>query len=1742
MAKGVFVMGKSKKLLGAVALGVSLLLGLVLPIGDTTPAFAARTGEDQAAPADVKAEESIPGPEQPGTSPAGPEAGNEIEPSDTGSGEDLGTEVERQEDSETKEPSLLENVSSAPQSLARVAPGSDYCTNPVMISASGSVQTFPLSDVGHVNTGTFSTVVANLSGAVTGLAAAPDGSAVYAAGYRDLFRSSNDAYQVLRLDASANSSVSVLNTVVGSDTGRGPVVVGAIEPTGTYYYFGSFRRANSTNYLDLWAVNLESGILLGRVAQVNLGNVNTSAGAEGDIAFNSSGDMYILWSLGSGTTASRLFSLPAASVPTSLPLTTPVADTRTNTISSGSGITWTGIAFDPDNSLWAQRNNGTATARQQVSAATGALLGSGPTTLTPDFVANDIASCGPSIPTVTLQKSVVDRVAAGDQFQIDISRGATNLATATTSGAEASKSTDTVSLLSPQTTFTISETGVSGALLTDYRITYTCSWIDGTLLGSANTVMTPSANTASANLTIPANRNTDSLTCTITNSVKPDSDRRPSIVVRKTMNGNRFANGDQFSMQLLLQGQADPLQSSVTAGTGSAVTTGTGQTVPVFATDGYGYVIAEAAAGTTNFSNYSASFACVWTDGSRFAGGALTMGENGKLQSALPTIPRERGSDTLTCTITNKVKPATALTCETNIYAINDSNGTVVAVNASGTVGGTAFTASNSNARNGLAVNLDGTRAFTVGSGPVIASWTPGNSTTQNVNSGNALTTSGQTGTISHDANQSIAGAVDPVTGYYYFGGYSAGSTPYLNLYVYEGTGTTYWQAARIAVPGGDYRTTNNGDLTFDQHGNLYFVWSPTGATNNTVLGRLDTSAVPRTKPSAVPVLTSATRMSTLTGQATPYNGIGFNSAGELFASYEGGYSRINPSTGKTIGSAVSLSSLVDLASCALPPTMKLQKRVLSRGGNDHQFRLEIFATPRTDAMISATTTGSMAGLQNEVAGPIVANVGQEYVIRETPSGFSSFADYTTSYSCAWSDNPTNVIDSGVLNTVSGQSYRQATLRPIGDGRTTSSGGQQLLCTIENSVLKVSKQATQFNSSTAMANGTAVNPEGLLQYTLRFDNSSGAGAAAIQFRDHLSDVLDDAQLVDAAGAVLANDAGIQAYLNANTSGITGSEAAKWVPASKWIDIVGTVAAGQVGTVTIRIKALPNQSNAANRESVAGGYRLQNYLTPRSVTTPPSSCSVPSGVLPLCTDHPITAWKLAKDALPASGARLHAGGNAHYVITATMLNSATRVSNLVLTDDLTQVFKTAGWAPDAAVPNGAKAHGVYLFNSSGQPINISGAVIGSPARVQDVSTPVLSSGKWIVTSGAPLTLPAQAAKVEMWFAVQAAERPAFTSGGTNYPNGLPWNYAGSPANPWTGNDAPATGNRFVNFVTGAANAAGGTPLNPNMCVTGVDLPNTNISPSGVTAPVADQNFPARCQVQHELSASYFTIRKDAGGQGVQPYANDTAYDPDPTGLWNMVGHKFEVRDNLTPGNTMSSYPAKALCRAEYDPYAPTSWDGTFISGGTPDWGEASQTLARIKQWNNDHINDPSQQRPLCGTLYPISSGGQKGRWRSENLGAGDYWLVETQPPTHQTSTTGSPTRSIPGVQLLAQPIAFRIWPEESGPAVPAGSQSYHGRSQLDVSPSGSFNDFSARCEPDAQVADRPSACVNPTGYLMLVKDVAPVALPLTGGYWFGPIVLSGGAILAIALAGIWWWRQRRTLDSPEKKRGTEGDAA
>ncbi|WP_157000554.1 hypothetical protein [Leucobacter komagatae] len=238
---------------------------------------------------------------------------------------------------------------------------------------------------------------------------------------------------------------------------------------------------------------------------------------------------------------------------------------------------------------------------------------------------------------------------------------------------------------------------------------------------------------------------------------------------------------------------------------------------------------------------------------------------------------------------------------------------------------------------------------------------------------------------------------------------------------------------------------------------------------------------------------------------------------------------------------------------------------------------------------------------------------------------------------------------------------------------------------------------------------------------------------------------------------------------------------------------------------------------------------------------------------------------------------------------------------------------------------------------------------------------------------------------------------------------------------------------------------------------------------------------------------------------------------------MTGHAFEVRDSVN--GAPSAYPSVQLCRTDYDPNA--GWDGAWVSAaeasGTARWDFAaasSATQQAILDWNNEN---PRDVRPVCGTFAEATSGPQQGQWRSEGLGEGAYWLVETKAPDSQLSPTGLESRAVSGVQRLAAAIPFQVWPDAAGPAA---GESMQGHGQLEIGHQSSA--YEDRCEPSSPVADRPTACINEGGLFMVVKDPVPTPMPMTGGLWLPVLTGIGALVLAAALSAAAWRRRNLAL--------------
>ncbi|MCI0155299.1 hypothetical protein KNO15_01105 [Leifsonia shinshuensis] len=262
------------------------------------------------------------------------------------------------------------------------------------------------------------------------------------------------------------------------------------------------------------------------------------------------------------------------------------------------------------------------------------------------------------------------------------------------------------------------------------------------------------------------------------------------------------------------------------------------------------------------------------------------------------------------------------------------------------------------------------------------------------------------------------AGAVDPVTGIYYFGDLSTAGGTTGHIWGFD-TRTNQLisddPVITFSVPAGQ----SNGDFAFDGSGNLYVVSS--SATDGTLM--VLQAPLPQTAAQAAALV--ATELSTFAvpgGAAV--NGIAFDGTGTLYLSQGGtnGVFSIDPGTGTLRGALTPLASaqagptgrgLVDLASCAFPPTVSVQKNVVSRVNPTDQFTLT--ATGATISLpATATTTGTATGLQTTAgghvlqAGPALARFDDDYTVTETAAGTTDLSRYLTTYSCIDSANPTN--------------------------------------------------------------------------------------------------------------------------------------------------------------------------------------------------------------------------------------------------------------------------------------------------------------------------------------------------------------------------------------------------------------------------------------------------------------------------------------------------------------------------------------------------------------------------------------------------------------------------------------------------------------------------------------------------------------------------------------------------------------
>ncbi|MET3452593.1 putative repeat protein (TIGR01451 family), partial [Curtobacterium sp. 1544] len=575
---------------------------------------------------------------------------------------------------------------------------------------------------------------------------------------------------------------------------------------------------------------------------------------------------------------------------------------------------------------------------------------------------------------------------------------------------------------------------------------------------------------------------------------------------------------------------------------------------------------------------------------------------------------------------------AAALNCTTSLYQLSSTELRVGSVPFSA-VGTTATVTaaqgfalpSDVSTPNSLGINSDGTHAYftgLVGGAVQIFDY--------NTVDGTIIRTAAPAALQSR-----VAGAVNPVNGLFYFGGTAAGSA----ILAYDPDTSAVFQAGTVpsaAVPGSP--TSANGDYAFSSAGDLFIV-------SNASLVSVAAASVPqRNTTTQLP----GTLISS--GAFNVSNGVAFDSAGSLYVengSSGGGtvLQKVNPVTGAVVGvNTTSSLAGVDLASCAAPSTLTLQKNVQSRVNAADQFTLNIGSAGSSG--ISATTSGTATGVQAAKAGPTIGITGTTYTLSEAGAGGANLAAYGTTYQCVDEANNDEVVASGAAASF-------ALTYPPGVGRS-------IVCTFSNTAL------TQSYSVRKSASATSATPGAPLTYTVTVENTGQRAYTAANpasFTDDLSDVLDD--------ATYNGDASDGATVNGTT-----------------LSWSGALAAGQTRTITYSVTP-KNPSSASD----TGNLELNNQVTP---TGPGGTC-----VTGQCTTStPVQSLLITKT---ADQTDVIPGSTISYTVTVKNTGKVdyTTGSNAAsFSDDLSKVLDDANWNDDATASAGTVSYDAPTLSWSG----------------------------------------------------------------------------------------------------------------------------------------------------------------------------------------------------------------------------------------------------------------------------------------------------------------------------------------------------------------------------------------------------------------------------------------------------------
>ncbi|MFJ4017219.1 isopeptide-forming domain-containing fimbrial protein [Microbacterium sp. NPDC090014] len=606
-------------------------------------------------------------------------------------------------------------------------------------------------------------------------------------------------------------------------------------------------------------------------------------------------------------------------------------------------------------------------------------------------------------------------------------------------------------------------------------------------------------------------------------------------------------------------------------------------------------------------------------------------------------------------------------TTEIREFAVNEQGG---APGDGGALGTISFGTGHSD--NGLGISAGGRYAYTVT-----------NTSSNKVLAKHDRVTDQTTRTPFTLSSAVLRGAVNPVTGVYYFASGTAGNA--INIYAWnEGvTPQTYVQVGTLRPTAGSSAFGANGDMAFSASGQLVLV-----ADQDIYAADLPTELVSST------ATIDAKQVHDL-GDGVQGNGIAFGNLGHIFVSVSSGGNRIievDLPRGETVNTTLLGSfSPTDMSSCTFPNTLTLKKDLPEgRHAPTDQFALSIQSpVGYSVAQTSATTTGDEPGVQRDYAGPVFTNQGDMFDLAEAAAGSADPTGYDSSLVCEQingdgSTTPVAVSDSGQVTQPAG---------PLGTDVT---------CVYSNVLLT---PGLDLRKTSDPADGTAVQAGQRITYQVAVENTGNT-------------VLDDVEVADDLSGVFSF-AEYQDDLATTVDGIDLVDSGAAI-ADDMLTWTGALEPGQIMTFTYSVIV----------DDGVEGETIANSVT-ASGTPPGGDPIVPPAVT---TEHPVAGFTITKTADPASGTVVQPGQVIDYTVTGAN-TGATTLAPASIADDRAEVLAHADYNADIAtaidgipvLTGGATLTGTDLAWSgtlqAGQIVTITYSV----TVAEDASGQVLSNG-------------------------------------------------------------------------------------------------------------------------------------------------------------------------------------------------------------------------------------------------------------------------------------------------------------------------------------------------------------------------------------------------------------------------------